>query len=110
MLQTRNHGAGSTGWRECRGNGYTRYHDRIGWEVDGGSREGGPSAPKAHPKYSSLAFALTITHKVRMLYPQQLSDRALLRNFHKVLPELGYRDVTFAGGSRTHQGEIEDLR
>ena len=44
-----------------------------------------------------------------MLYPLTLDDKALLQNFLKVLPALGYRDFTFAGSSRTHEEEIRDL-
>jgi hypothetical protein len=44
-----------------------------------------------------------------MLYPLDLSDALLLKNFRTVLPELGYRDFTFAGSDKSHQTEIIDL-
>ena len=44
-----------------------------------------------------------------MRYPLTLRDKDLLKNFRKILTRLGYRDLTFAGSSRTHQQELEAI-
>lgn len=54
-------------------------------------------------------FGLTIVNNVSMDYPLKLTDKELLENFKYVLPELGYKDSTFAGSKRTHEDEINEL-